>query len=68
MPARCSPTTKGSFEEALAADLDRWPFQRARLLLAYGRWLRRERRITESRGPLRAARDEFDALELRGVG
>jgi DNA-binding NarL/FixJ family response regulator len=42
--------------------LARWPFQRARLLLAYGRWLRRERRVAESRPPLRAARDIFDAL------
>ena len=50
------------FEEALAADLGRWPFQRARLLLAYGQWLRRQRRIADSRGPLRAARDDFDAL------
>ena len=39
------------FEEALAADLGRWPFQRARLLLAHGQWLRRQRRITESRAP-----------------
>jgi len=46
----------------LAADLDRWPFQRARLLLAYGQWLRRHRRIADSRAPLRNARDIFDAL------
>jgi DNA-binding CsgD family transcriptional regulator len=50
------------FEEALGADLGRWPFQRARLLLAHGRWLRRQRRIAESRAPLRDARDTFDAL------
>jgi DNA-binding CsgD family transcriptional regulator/tetratricopeptide (TPR) repeat protein len=50
------------FEEALGADLGRWPFQRARLLLAHGQWLRRQRRITESRAPLRGARDAFDAL------
>ncbi len=50
------------FEEALGADLGRWPFQRARALLAHGRWLRRQRRITESRAPLREARDAFDAL------
>ncbi len=52
----------GRFEEALGADLSRWPFQRARALLAYGRWLRRQRRITESRAPLREARDAFDSL------
>lgn len=50
------------FDEAMGADLGRWPFQRARLLLAYGQWLRRQRRITQSRAPLRDARDAFDAL------
>jgi ATP/maltotriose-dependent transcriptional regulator MalT len=50
------------FEEALTADLRRWPFQRARILLAYGQWLRRHRRVAESRAVLRAARDTFDAL------
>jgi DNA-binding CsgD family transcriptional regulator len=50
------------FATALGADLPRWPFQRARLLLAQGRWLRRRRQITASRGPLRGARDGFDAL------
>ncbi len=50
------------FGEALAGDLTRWPFQRARLQLAYGRWLRRQRQVAESRGVLRAARDTFDAL------
>jgi DNA-binding CsgD family transcriptional regulator len=50
------------FEEALASDLTRWPFQRARLELAYGQWLRRNRRVAESRAMLRAARDTFDAL------
>lgn len=50
------------FDEALASDLTRWPFQRARLQLAYGQWLRRQRRVAESRGVLRAARDTFDAL------
>ena len=50
------------FEAALASDLNRWPFQRARLQLAYGQWLRRHRRVGESRAVLRAARDRFDAL------
>jgi DNA-binding CsgD family transcriptional regulator len=52
----------GRFEEALASDLTRWPFQRARIQLAYGQWLRRQRRIAESRAVLRPARDTFDAL------
>jgi ATP/maltotriose-dependent transcriptional regulator MalT len=50
------------FEAALSSDLTRWPFQRARLELAYGQWLRRNRRVAESRAVLRAARDTFDAL------
>jgi DNA-binding CsgD family transcriptional regulator len=50
------------FAEALASDLSRWPFQRARIQLAYGQWLRRHRRVAESRAVLRAARDTFDAL------
>jgi DNA-binding CsgD family transcriptional regulator len=50
------------FQEALAADVTLWPFQRGRLLLAYGAWLRRRRRVSESRSPLRSARDTFDAL------
>jgi DNA-binding CsgD family transcriptional regulator len=50
------------YEEALAADLTRWPFQRARLQLAYGRWLRRQRRLADSRSVLRSARDAFAAL------
>jgi DNA-binding CsgD family transcriptional regulator len=50
------------YDEALSADLGRWPFQRARILLAHGEWLRRQRRIAESRAPLRTARDTFDAL------
>lgn len=50
------------FDEALRADLRAWPLHRARLQLAYGAWLRRHRNVVESRTPLRAARDMFDAL------
>jgi len=46
----------------LNCDLGRWPFQRARVQLAYGQWLRRQRRVGESRSVLRASRDTFDAL------
>ena len=38
-----------------------------RLLLHYGRWLRRQRRVAESRAPLRAARESFDALAFDGL-
>jgi DNA-binding CsgD family transcriptional regulator len=50
------------FQVGLTSDLATWPFLRARLLLAYGAWLRRRRRVAESRVPLRAAREAFDAL------
>ena len=38
------------------------PAFRARIQLGYGQWLRRQRRVAESRASLRAARDTFDAL------
>jgi DNA-binding CsgD family transcriptional regulator len=53
------------FVAALGADLTRWPWLRARLELAYGRWLRRQRRVAESRQPLRSALTTF---ELIGAG
>jgi ATP/maltotriose-dependent transcriptional regulator MalT len=56
------------FDEALGTDLTRWPIQRARLLLAYGQWLRRQRRVAESRAPLRAAREAFDAMGCAAWG
>ena len=56
------------FRVGLEANLSRWPFDRARLLLANGSWLRRQRRIGESRSPLRAARDGFDALGVVSWG
>ncbi|CAA9219068.1 MAG: hypothetical protein AVDCRST_MAG04-532 [uncultured Acetobacteraceae bacterium] len=51
------------FEDAIGGELSNLPFFRARLQLAYGAWLRRQRRIAESRAPLRAAREVFEALE-----
>ncbi|WP_238006860.1 AAA family ATPase [Dactylosporangium sp. AC04546] len=57
-----------AFEQALAMDLTGWPVHRARLHLAYGAWLRRRRRILDSRAPLRAARDGFDALGAHAWG
>lgn len=52
------------YREALDADLTAWPVARARLLLAYGNWLRRRRRTVEARTPLRLACEAFDALGL----
>ncbi|WP_433294265.1 AAA family ATPase [Actinoplanes sp. CA-030573] len=51
-----------SYLRALAQDLVRWPWPKARLQLAYGSWLRRQRRIGESRAPLRAAQTTFDLM------
>ena len=42
-----------------------WPFYLARAQLAYGGWLRRQRRGADSRAPLREAAHAFDALGLR---
>jgi hypothetical protein len=50
------------FDAAFDTDLGAWPLHRARLQLAYGLWLRRRQQAGESRSPLRAARDTFDAL------
>jgi DNA-binding CsgD family transcriptional regulator len=50
------------FLQGLGPAAERWPFLRGRLLLAYGGWLRRQRRPSDARAPLREARDIFDAL------
>jgi DNA-binding CsgD family transcriptional regulator len=52
----------GYFQRALAPDLGRWPWVRARVELAYGSWLRRRRRVVESRAQLRAASATFDRI------
>jgi DNA-binding CsgD family transcriptional regulator len=62
------PQAEALFQSGLEADLTRWPFDRARLLLAYGAWLRRRRRVAESRVSLRAAREGFDALGVVSWG
>jgi hypothetical protein len=48
-------TAEQLFLGCLASDLASWPWPRARVQLAYGRWLRRQRRVRQSRGPLQAA-------------
>ncbi|MDG9672502.1 LuxR family transcriptional regulator [Micromonospora sp. DH14] len=55
-----------AFAHAFAMDLTDWPVHRARLNLAYGTWLRRRKRILDSRNPLRVARDGFDLLGAHG--
>ena len=42
-----------------------WPFYAARAELAYGQWLRRQRRDIDARVPLREAIQVFDALGQR---
>ncbi|MFL5862474.1 MAG: LuxR C-terminal-related transcriptional regulator [Solirubrobacteraceae bacterium] len=56
------------FERALTGDTPRYPFLRARTLFSYGRWLRRHRRDADSRGPLRAAVESFEALGAASWG
>jgi len=58
-------TAEALFHAALDGGGRRLPWHRARAELAYGSWLRRHRRIVESRVPLRAARGTFDALGAR---
>jgi DNA-binding CsgD family transcriptional regulator/tetratricopeptide (TPR) repeat protein len=57
-PARA----EAHFQDGLGPIAQSWPFLRARLLLAYGEWLRRQRRGMDARAPLRTARDILDAL------
>jgi DNA-binding CsgD family transcriptional regulator len=52
------------FRAAIATAQAEWPFYVARAQLAYGAWLRRRRRMTQSRAPLREAAETFQALGL----
>jgi DNA-binding CsgD family transcriptional regulator len=54
-----------SLRRALEADLSAWPFERARLQIAYGARLRHGRQRRESRSYLRAAGETFEALGAR---
>ena len=56
------------FQVALRPDTTPWPFDMARVNLAYGTWLRRHRRLSDSRAPLQAAREAFDALSATDWG
>jgi tetratricopeptide (TPR) repeat protein len=55
------------YRTALRTDLFNWPCFRGRMLLNYGRWLRRQRRVADARPTLRAARESFDALGFGGL-
>lgn len=55
-------SAEGLYLAGLEADLMRWPLVKARLQLAYGSWLRRQRRVAESRPPLRQALTAFEVI------
>ncbi|MEZ0446692.1 ATP-binding protein [Cellulomonas sp. ICMP 17802] len=50
------------FDAALAQDLSAWPFHHARLMLAHGSWLRRQRQVVQARSRLRIAAEQLDAI------
>jgi DNA-binding CsgD family transcriptional regulator len=53
----------GMFEQALRPGVvERWPYEGARIRLAYGEYLRRRGAVSRSRQQLTAARDLFAAL------
>jgi DNA-binding CsgD family transcriptional regulator len=51
----CDDEAEELYRRALREDLVRWPWLRSRIELAYGSWLRRQRRVAESRTYLRSA-------------
>jgi DNA-binding CsgD family transcriptional regulator len=52
------------FVTALAdAAGEQWPFERARVRLGYGEWLRRQRRIAEAKQELTRANSVFESLQ-----
>ncbi len=57
-----SDEAEAFFKDALDVCVQSGPFRHGSCLLAYGAWLRRQRRVMDARAPLRTARDTFDAL------
>ncbi|HEU5212020.1 MAG TPA: AAA family ATPase [Gaiellaceae bacterium] len=57
-------TAERQFRTAIESAQADWPVYAARAQLAYGEWLRRHRRMTQSRAPLREAAETFDALGM----
>jgi DNA-binding CsgD family transcriptional regulator len=53
---------EGLYVKALSQDLVQRPWARARIELAFGSWLRRQRRVAESRPLLRTACATFSAI------
>jgi DNA-binding CsgD family transcriptional regulator len=56
------PEARALFEDAVQSGLPGEPFPRARVELAYGEWLHKQRQNSAARAPLRAAIETFDAL------
>ena len=54
------------FETAISKKVNSSPWYGARVDLAFGSWLRRRRRMAESRRPLESAQAVFDALGATG--
>ncbi|MCW2529942.1 MAG: ATP/maltotriose-dependent transcriptional regulator MalT, partial [Pseudonocardiales bacterium] len=50
------------FLTGLSSDATNAPWPRARMQLAYGRWLRRQHRVTQSRAPLQSSLTTFQDL------
>ena len=69
-PAPCWPMTGPRTNDSASPSTSSpaWPIHRARLQLHRGRWLRRHRRVADSRVPLRAARELFEAARRRPPG
>lgn len=57
-------TEENAFRAAIDPSRQLMPHLRARALLSFGEWLRRQHRVKESRTLLREARDELDALGM----
>src|SRR5206468_12460011 len=56
------------YTSAMSAGAEGSPYYAARAQLAYGAWLRRQQRMTDSRAPLREAAQTFEALgQLRSA-
>jgi DNA-binding CsgD family transcriptional regulator len=55
-------STEARYREALELTPRVSPFLEARMQLSFGTWLRRERRVAESREPLQSAAARFEAL------
>jgi len=61
------PASPDAYPEDVLSDRagDQWPFERARLRLEYGEWLRRRHRINEAKRVLADALEAFRALKAR---